>query len=168
MVFTDLSGYKILFADALQCFGDIDTYRQSLGKADLRLQASYINGKELWLHMEHISPSSDSNIPSSNMTTPKNQAAWLTKPGSPLEVGDAPMPTAGPGEIIVKNAAIAINPLDCHMQDSSVFIQQWPACIGCDVAGEVLEVGAGVERFKKGHRVIGSISLTRQLARFLD
>ncbi|KAK4495866.1 hypothetical protein PRZ48_013134 [Zasmidium cellare] len=89
------------------------------------------------------------------MTSPKNQAAWLHKPGSSLEVGDAPMPTAGAGEIVVKNAAVAINPLDCHMQDSGIFLQQWPACFGCDVAGEVFEVGKGVERFKKGDRVIG-------------
>ena len=91
------------------------------------------------------------------MTSPKNQAAWLHKPGSSLEVGDAPMPTAGAGEIVVKNSAVAINPLDCHMLDSGIFVQQWPACFGCDVAGEVFEVGKGVERFRKGDRVIGQV-----------
>ncbi|KAK1142987.1 hypothetical protein N8T08_007228 [Aspergillus melleus] len=89
------------------------------------------------------------------MAASTNQAAWLVKPGAPLEVGDAPLPTAGPGEIVVKNAAVAINPLDCHMQDAGVFVQQWPAIFGCDVAGEVHEVGPEVERFKKGDRVIG-------------
>ncbi|TVY57248.1 Dehydrogenase orsE [Lachnellula cervina] len=89
------------------------------------------------------------------MAAPKNQAAWLTKAGTPLEVGDAPLPIAGPGEIVVKNAAVAINPLDCHMQDVGVFVQQWPAIFGCDVAGEVYEVGADVQRFKRGDRVIG-------------
>lgn len=91
------------------------------------------------------------------MSTPKNLAAWLIKAGSPLQVGDAPLPTAGPGELVVKNSAIAINPLDCHMQDSGVFVQQWPAIFGCDIAGEVYEVGNGVERFKKGNRVIGYV-----------
>lgn len=91
------------------------------------------------------------------MTTPKNQAAWLHKPDTPLEIGAAPIPTAGPGEIVVKNAAIAINPLDTHMQDVGVFVQQWPACFGCDVAGEVFDVGSGVERFKKADRVIGYV-----------
>lgn len=91
------------------------------------------------------------------MSTPKNLAAWLIKAGSPLQVGDSPLPTAGPGELVVKNAAIAINPLDCHMQDSGVFVQQWPAIFGCDIAGEVYEVGNGVERFKKGNRVIGYV-----------
>ncbi|PVH98036.1 GroES-like protein [Periconia macrospinosa] len=86
---------------------------------------------------------------------PKNQAAWLTKAGTPLEVGDAPMPKAGPGEIVVKNAAVAINPLDWHMQDAGVFVQQWPSIFGCEVAGEVHEVGPNEKRFKKGDRVIG-------------
>jgi NADPH:quinone reductase-like Zn-dependent oxidoreductase len=89
------------------------------------------------------------------MATPKNQAAYLKKAGATLEVGDAPMPKAGAGEIVVKNAAIAINPLDWHMQDAGVFIKEWPAIFGCDVAGEVYEVGTGVQRFKKGDRVIG-------------
>jgi len=78
------------------------------------------------------------------MSAPKNQAAWLKKADTPLEVSGAPLPTAGPGEIVVKNAAIAINPLDCHMQDQGVFVQQWPAIFGCDVAGEVYEAGPGV------------------------
>jgi NADPH:quinone reductase-like Zn-dependent oxidoreductase len=34
-----------------------------------------------------------------------------------LEVRDAPIPVAGPNEIIIKNAAIAINPLDWHIQE---------------------------------------------------
>lgn len=77
------------------------------------------------------------------------------KANTPLQVGDAPLPTAGPGKLVVKNAAIAINPLDCHMQDSGVFVQQWPTIFGCDVAGEVYEVGPDVQRFKKGDRIIG-------------
>lgn len=89
------------------------------------------------------------------MSTPKNQAAWLSKAGTTLEVGPAPMPTAGTNEIVVKNHAVAINPLDCHMQDSGVFVQHWPTIFGCDVAGEVYEVGSNVTRFKKGDRVIG-------------
>lgn len=91
------------------------------------------------------------------MSGPTNQAAWLKTAGAPLEVGDAPVPNAGPGEIVVKNAAVAINPLDTHQQDAGVFIQQWPAILGCDVAGEVYHVGSGVDRFKTGDRVIGYV-----------
>lgn len=107
--------------------------------------------------------SSDLNFTLADMTSPKNQAAWLHKANAPLEVGDAPMPTVGPGEIVVKNVAVAINPLDCHMQDVGVFVQQWPACFGCDVAGEVFDVGAEVKKFKKGDRVIGCVALGQNI-----
>lgn len=91
------------------------------------------------------------------MSTPSNQAAWLDEAGAELVVRDAPLPSAGPGEIVVKNAAVALNPLDNHMQDVGVFVQAFPAILGCDVAGEVYQVGPGVERFKPGDRVVGSV-----------
>jgi NADPH:quinone reductase-like Zn-dependent oxidoreductase len=88
-----------------------------------------------------------------NMTS--NKAAWLREANAPLEVGEAPMPTAGPSEIIIQNAAVAINPLDTHMM-AGVFIKEWPGIFGCDVAGVVHEVGSEVRgRFKPGDRVIG-------------
>ncbi|KAF2150276.1 putative quinone oxidoreductase [Myriangium duriaei CBS 260.36] len=88
------------------------------------------------------------------MSSEVNQAAYLDAPGTKLTLRQAPMPTPGPGEIVVKNHAIAINPLDTHQVAIGVFVQQWPAVIGCDVAGEVHDVGAGVS-FLKGDRVIG-------------
>lgn len=91
------------------------------------------------------------------MAIPQNQAAYLDEAGTPLIVRDAPLPTAGPGEIVIRNAAVAINPLDWHMLDLGVFVQQWPAIFGCDVAGEVYEVGEGVKRFRKGDRVVGYV-----------
>jgi NADPH:quinone reductase-like Zn-dependent oxidoreductase len=69
------------------------------------------------------------------MAAPTNRAAWLITADTPLKVDDAPLPTAGPDELVVKNAAVAINPLDCHMQDAGVFVQQRPTIFGCDVAG---------------------------------
>ena len=90
------------------------------------------------------------------MSAVKNQAAWLREANTPLVVEDAPLHRAGAEEIVVKNAAVAINPLDCHMQDA-VFVQQWPTIIGCDVAGGVYEVGSGVDRFRKGDCVVGSV-----------
>lgn len=42
-----------------------------------------------------------------------NQAAWLDAIGQPLRVGSADMPKAREGEIVVRNRAIAINPVSC-------------------------------------------------------
>jgi hypothetical protein len=109
----------------------------------------------LFLEIKRRKEERRKEVKNENMATPTNQAAWLIKADTPLKVDAAPLPSAGPGELVVKNAAIAINPLDCHMQDSGIFVQQWPAIFGCDVAGEVYEVGPDTQRFKKGDRVIG-------------
>lgn len=84
-----------------------------------------------------------------------NNAAWITSKGARLTVDNAPYPTLEPGQVIIKNAAVAINPIDWKMQDFGVFVQSWPAILGCDVAGEVVEVGDGVTNIKKGQRVLG-------------
>lgn len=44
-----------------------------------------------------------------------NQAAWLIEAkANPLVVKEAPMPKAGKGEVVVKNHAVAVNPVDCE------------------------------------------------------
>lgn len=86
-----------------------------------------------------------------------NKAAYLDEKGATLRVGEAPMPTPGPGEVVIKNHAVAINPLDWHMQDAGVFVKEWPAILGCDSAGEIYELGEDVTDFKKGDRVIGYV-----------
>jgi hypothetical protein len=46
-----------------------------------------------------------------------NQAAWITEvKGRPLKVDAAPYTKPGPGQIIIKNAAVAINPVDWKIQ----------------------------------------------------
>jgi Zn-dependent alcohol dehydrogenase len=83
-----------------------------------------------------------------------NQAAWIDEKATPLRVAEAPFPVAGAGEVIIESRAVAVNPLDWHMQDWGVFIQQWPSIFGGDVAGVVHKVGEGVTKFKPGDRVI--------------
>lgn len=91
------------------------------------------------------------------MATPSNQAAWLNKAGTPLEIRDAPMPKPGSGEIVVRNAAVAMNGVDNWMLGAGVFIKQWPAVIGNDIAGIIYDIGSDVQRFKKGDRVVGLV-----------
>lgn len=42
-----------------------------------------------------------------------NQAAWLDGQGKQLRVATIEVPTPGPDEIVVRNHAVAINPVDC-------------------------------------------------------
>ncbi|EMC93484.1 hypothetical protein BAUCODRAFT_125342 [Baudoinia panamericana UAMH 10762] len=92
-----------------------------------------------------------------------NQGAWLDGKGHKLRVAEADMPKAGPDHIVVRNHAVAVNPVDWKIQDSGYFVKTWPLILGVDVAGEVHEVGSNVTRFKKGDRVAGhTISLMTQ------
>ncbi len=89
------------------------------------------------------------------MAPSTNQAAWLKKANTPLEIGDAPMPTPGPGELVVQTAAVAMNGVDNWMLEAGVFVKQWPIVLGSDIAGIVHAVGPDIQRFKKWDRIIG-------------
>ena len=82
-------------------------------------------------------------------------AAILLAKGRGLSIESRTTPTPSPGQILIHNHAIAINPADWKMQESDHFIQSYPTVLGSDVAGVVDSVGADVTRFKPGDRVIG-------------
>ncbi|KAG8165299.1 hypothetical protein KVR01_005574 [Diaporthe batatas] len=88
-----------------------------------------------------------------------NYAAWIPSHGAELEVAEAPFPTIlDDDEVIIKNKAVAVNPVDWKIQSAPqpIFNIQYPFILGSDVAGEVVGVGeAARHRFKKGDRVIG-------------
>ena len=86
-----------------------------------------------------------------------NTAAWITAAkASPFEIKPAPLGTPGENQILVKNHAIAINPVDGKIQYTALFPPNYPTILGQDVAGEIVAVGPHVTRFKKGDRVIGT------------
>ncbi|KAF2751102.1 GroES-like protein [Sporormia fimetaria CBS 119925] len=88
-----------------------------------------------------------------------NRAAFIYEPKTPFRVEDTPVPTAGPNEVVIKNYAVAINPVDAKVQQWGIFLKHYPNVLGADVAGEVHEVGPGVRHVKKGDRVMGFVSL---------
>ncbi len=90
---------------------------------------------------------------------PDNAAAWLHDKPTALKVGPAPYTPPGKGEIVIRNRAVAINPVDWAIPLIGRQAFPWvkyPAIVGGDVAGEVVEVGEGVTRFKVGDRVLGA------------
>ncbi|KAF9631065.1 hypothetical protein BFW01_g1927 [Lasiodiplodia theobromae] len=85
----------------------------------------------------------------------QNEAAWLLSPSEhPFTIKEAPKPTAGIGEIVIKNAAVSINPVDWKIQAYGRYLSRYPFILGEDAAGLVEHVGTSVTRFKKGDRVI--------------
>jgi len=88
---------------------------------------------------------------------PTNTAAWLSAKHATLEVKSAPYTHPRVGEIVVKNHAVAINPLDWIIQVAGNVVFSWvtyPCVLGSDLAGEVVEVGPAVTRFRVGDRVL--------------
>jgi NADPH:quinone reductase-like Zn-dependent oxidoreductase len=92
---------------------------------------------------------------------PSNHAAWVAdSTNKPLEVGPAPYTRPGENEIVIRNHAVAINPIDWMKRDMGSMMFSWiryPFILGNDCAGEVVEVGSGdgSKRFKPGDRVLG-------------
>lgn len=86
---------------------------------------------------------------------PHNTAAWSLRPKTrPLVVSSAPYTSPPAGHLVIKVHSVAINPIDWILQDQDLFRLTYPAILGSDVAGEVVEVGEGVEGLRVGGRVI--------------
>lgn len=71
--------------------------------------------------------------------------------GGPLFLEDVPVPTAGPGELLVRAEAIGVTlPVVRKVTEAAE-----PIPLGGEVAGEVVTAGEGVTRFRAGDRVTG-------------
>ncbi|MFN3158445.1 MAG: NADPH:quinone reductase [Rubinisphaera brasiliensis] len=87
------------------------------------------------------------------------QAAFITESGPPecIQFGELPDPSPGSGEVLIKTEAVAVNPIDTYIRSGAIAMPRPDTyVVGCDVAGEVLEVGSGVDRFQPGDRVWGT------------
>ncbi|WP_374945525.1 zinc-binding alcohol dehydrogenase family protein [Agreia sp.] len=88
----------------------------------------------------------------------ENQAAWIRSRFGTLHAGEAELTEPGEREIVVRNFAVSINPVDIAPAVARAVIFPWlryPAVLGSDVAGEVVAVGSRVTRFRAGDRVLG-------------
>jgi NADPH:quinone reductase-like Zn-dependent oxidoreductase len=91
---------------------------------------------------------------------PSNRASWLMAKQSPVNVVDsAPYTPPSTNELVIKTKAIALNPADVAVQKLGIILKEYPAILGCDVAGEVVEVHPSLsDIYSIGDRVIGAAS----------
>jgi NADPH2:quinone reductase len=84
------------------------------------------------------------------------KAAFIQATGGPevIQYGDLPEPKLVPGGVRIATRAVAVNPIDTYIRGGANY---WPLpnpyIIGCDLAGEILEVGPGVTGLQPGMRV---------------
>ena len=79
-----------------------------------------------------------------------------------MRLEDVAEPKAAPGEIVIKVHSVSVNrTLDCIVRAGNYPVTiEMPHVLGVDPAGEVVELGSGVTRFKIGDRV-ATISIIR-------
>src|SRR6266542_3899097 len=92
------------------------------------------------------------------MSERRNQVIQLSRFGDPdgLAVVDAPLPTAGRGEVRVRVLASSVQYTDVlirrHLYPQTMH-RRPPFVMGYDVVGEIDQLGEGVSGFQIGDRV---------------
>ncbi|KAF9555153.1 medium-chain dehydrogenase/reductase like protein [Agrocybe pediades] len=81
------------------------------------------------------------------------KALFLTEKFGTISVQETQVYKPGPGEVLVKVHSTSLNPIDWKVQRMGLLVTEFPAVLGTDVAGEVVEVGEGVVGFEVGDRV---------------
>src|SRR5512132_1040656 len=80
-------------------------------------------------------------------------AMMLDERGGALRPARVPIPEAGPGQVLLKVRACAVCRTDLHVVDGELPGPKRPLILGHEIVGEVIAVGAGVERLRPGARV---------------
>jgi NADPH:quinone reductase-like Zn-dependent oxidoreductase len=85
-------------------------------------------------------------------------------PGEPPRWRTVPCPQPAPGEVLVRVAVAALNPVDVAIAAGRLhdgFRYQYPVTLGRDFAGPVVAVGSAVTRFAVGDEVFGWVPVAR-------
>ena len=72
---------------------------------------------------------------------------------TPLVERDLPIPTPGPGQVLLRVHACAVCRTDLHVVDGDLTRPKLPLIPGHEIVGTVVDAGEGVERFRAGDRV---------------
>jgi len=87
------------------------------------------------------------------------KAAYIERTGPPevIQYGDLPRPVPAGTQVLVRVAAVSVNPIDTYIRAGLVPVAlPFPFVVGCDLAGIVEEAGPEARRFRVGDRVWGT------------
>jgi len=77
----------------------------------------------------------------------------VSQPGGPevLKIAEAPVPTPGEGEVLIKVQAAGVNRADISQRQGRYALRPgMPSILGLEVAGTIAGLGPGVTRWKEG------------------
>jgi len=83
------------------------------------------------------------------------RAAVLKEPGR-IEMEERPIPTPGPGDVLIRVSSVGVCGSDTHYYRHGrvgSFVVDAPLVLGHEAAGTIVDVGAGVDRKRSGQRV---------------
>jgi NADPH2:quinone reductase len=84
----------------------------------------------------------------------------IDDPNSLVDV-ELPKPVAGPHDLLVRVAAVSVNPVDTKIRSPKPQLEAQPKVLGYDAAGTVDAIGDSVTGFKPGDRVYYAGDVTR-------
>jgi NADPH2:quinone reductase len=88
------------------------------------------------------------------------RAITVSEYGASPELTQLPTPEPGPGQLVIKIQAAALNPMDRKIADGAYkdsMPARFPMVLGADVAGVVEALGDGATRFSPGDEVFGQL-----------
>ncbi|KAI3444664.1 hypothetical protein Pfo_001329 [Paulownia fortunei] len=88
------------------------------------------------------------------------QKAWFYEEYGPKEVlklGDLPIPSPQPNQLLIQVHAAALNPIDFKLRRNPLAPMDLPVVPGCDMAGVVVAKGDDASKFQVGDEVYGNI-----------
>ena len=75
---------------------------------------------------------------------------------------ELPDPAPGPGQVLIRIVATSVNPIECKLrQYGGEVAPELPALLGSDLAGRIIAIGPGVDRFVVGDEVFGYVGGVR-------
>ena len=87
------------------------------------------------------------------------KAAYIEETGPPENIiyGELPQPEPQGSEVLVKVAAVAVNPVDTYIRNGANYWElPQPFIVGCDLAGTVEAIGPNASQYQVGDRVWGT------------
>jgi NADPH:quinone reductase-like Zn-dependent oxidoreductase len=103
-----------------------------------------------------LSPTLTFYIYTFHLQTMAHLAAVQPAPKAPFEVKEIETPQPGPHELLIKNEAIAIQPIDAKIARVAMLPIPYPAILGSSFAGTVTAVGPEVTGFAVGDKVVAA------------